>query len=259
MPTTRKNTYGGRGKGGTDIESSEAADFESTDLETATREQRALKMRAKAGAVLAANPAVPTRRSIVDLTGYAVFCSTSPPTWMDVTGGASCAAEALCCATGGDSRKWKRKAVDMWPLTNFLLVHFAKAKIVRMKIMDPDTGCTSIALQSAVNSDKECPYYLRNIEESQVKSRVFDEAICGTWLCNLERSSGNSHWAVISTAHMLFVDRQGCEFRLPADWDSFVKLLQRSGYTAKIHCALELRAHTGRLRVRSFSYCSIAV
>jgi hypothetical protein len=86
-----------------------------------------------------------------------------------------------------------------------------------MEIMDQKTGCSGLALESAVNSNKEYPYYLRNIEELQVKSRVFDEAICGTWLCNLERSSGGFHWAVISTAHMLFVDRQGYEFRLSAD------------------------------------------
>ena len=117
-----------------------------------------------------------------------------------------------------------------------------------MGIMNRGTGCSGFDLE-AVNSNTACPYNLRNIELKQMKLRVFEETICGTWLCNIERSSGGSHWAVISTAHMLFVDRQGYEFRLPADWDSFAALLRRSGYTAAIHCALELRAHKKRLRV----------
>ena len=108
-------------KEGTHIESSEAAAFEPTDLDTAIPKERALKVRAKAVTFLADNPAVATPCSIVDQLGNVAFCSTSPLVWAQVTGEDSCAAEALCCATGGDTRKWKREKLWICIAANKLL------------------------------------------------------------------------------------------------------------------------------------------
>ena len=57
---------------------------------------------------------------------------------------------------------------------------------------------------------------------------------------------------VISTAHWLFVDREGLQFVMPDSWESFIVFLKEARYTGIVACALALQVAKKKLKVVFF-------
>ena len=59
---------------------------------------------------------------------------------------------------------------------------------------------------------------------------------------------------VISTAHELFLDREGVQLKMARGWLTFKDFLKLAGYTGDVTCALLMQVCKSKLKVRPWFF-----